>query len=68
LVSSDLIFNAKRDIEREKKARSWRGIRHSLGAQGERTENAYHRKDWKYCGSFQEESGSAPGRGVSARG
>jgi small subunit ribosomal protein S13 len=31
LVSSELIYYARRDIEREVKIRSWRGVRHSLG-------------------------------------
>lgn len=39
LATSDLIFYAKRDIEREKKVKSWRGVRHSLGlkVRGQRT-------------------------------
>ncbi len=39
LVGSDLIFKAKQDIEREKKIKSWRGIRHALGlkVRGQRT-------------------------------
>jgi len=39
LILTAHILNAKRDIEREKKARSWRGIRHSLGlkVRGQRT-------------------------------
>ncbi len=39
LVSSDLIFYVKQDIEREKKIKSYRGIRHSLGlkVRGQRT-------------------------------
>ncbi|BCU67465.1 30S ribosomal protein S13 [Sulfolobales archaeon HS-7] len=39
LVTSELIFYAKRDIEREKKIRSWKGVRHSLGlkVRGQRT-------------------------------
>ncbi|AWR97119.1 30S ribosomal protein S13 [Acidianus sulfidivorans JP7] len=31
LVTSELIFYARNDIEREKKVKSWRGVRHSLG-------------------------------------
>lgn len=31
LISADLIFEARSDIEREIKTRSWRGIRHQLG-------------------------------------
>uniref|UniRef100_A0A7C2ZP18 Small ribosomal subunit protein uS13 n=1 Tax=Ignisphaera aggregans TaxID=334771 RepID=A0A7C2ZP18_9CREN len=39
LVSSELIFYAKQDIERETRIRSWRGIRHALGykVRGQRT-------------------------------
>jgi len=39
LVGADLIFAVKQDIEREKKIRSWRGIRHALGlkVRGQRT-------------------------------
>jgi len=39
LVGSDLIFKAKQDIEREKRIKSWRGIRHALGlkVRGQRT-------------------------------
>jgi Ribosomal protein S13 len=39
LVSSELIFYARQDIEREKKTRSWRGVRHSLElkVRGQRT-------------------------------
>lgn len=39
LVTSDLIFYVRNDIEREKKIRSWRGVRHSLGlkVRGQRT-------------------------------
>lgn len=39
LVSSELIFYAKQDIEREIKIRSWKGIRHALGykVRGQRT-------------------------------
>ncbi|ARM75760.1 30S ribosomal protein S13 [Acidianus manzaensis] len=39
LVTSELIFYARNDIEREKKAKSWRGVRHSLGlkVRGQRT-------------------------------
>ena len=31
LIGADLIYYARRDIEREKRIRSWRGIRHALG-------------------------------------
>jgi len=39
LVGSELIFKAKQDIEREKRIKSWRGIRHALGlkVRGQRT-------------------------------
>ncbi|MEM1639276.1 MAG: 30S ribosomal protein S13 [Desulfurococcaceae archaeon] len=39
LVSSTLIFYVKEDIEREKRIKSWRGIRHALGlkVRGQRT-------------------------------
>ncbi len=39
LIGADLIYYVKRDIEREKKIRSWRGIRHALGlkVRGQRT-------------------------------
>ena len=39
LVGADLIFAARRDIEREIKIGSWRGIRHKLGykVRGQRT-------------------------------
>ncbi len=39
LIGSDLIFKAKQDIEREKRIKSWRGIRHALGlkVRGQRT-------------------------------
>ncbi len=39
LVGADLIFKAKQDIEREKRIKSWRGIRHALGlkVRGQRT-------------------------------
>ncbi|EZQ03160.1 MULTISPECIES: 30S ribosomal protein S13 [Acidianus] len=39
LVTSDLIYYVRNDIEREKKMRSWRGVRHSLGlkVRGQRT-------------------------------
>ncbi len=39
LVTSDLIFYVRNDIEREKRNKSWRGIRHSLGlkVRGQRT-------------------------------
>lgn len=30
-VTSDLVFVVRNDIEREKKLKSWRGVRHSLG-------------------------------------
>ncbi|WP_440058997.1 30S ribosomal protein S13 [Thermogladius sp. 4427co] len=39
LVGNELIFYAKEDIEREKRIKSWRGIRHSMGmkVRGQRT-------------------------------
>ena len=39
LIGSDLIYYARRDIEREVKIGSWRGIRHRLGlkVRGQRT-------------------------------
>lgn len=39
LVSSTLLFYVKEDIEREKRIKSWRGIRHALGlkVRGQRT-------------------------------
>jgi len=39
LVTSDLIFYVRNDIEREKKIRSWRGVRHMYGlkVRGQRT-------------------------------
>ncbi len=39
LVGAELIFYVKQDIEREKKIKSWRGIRHALGlkVRGQRT-------------------------------
>lgn len=39
LVSSELIFYARQDIDREIKIKSWRGIRHALGykVRGQRT-------------------------------
>jgi len=39
LISADLIYYVKQDIEREKKIKSWRGIRHALGmkVRGQRT-------------------------------
>ncbi|MEM0380517.1 MAG: 30S ribosomal protein S13 [Desulfurococcaceae archaeon] len=39
LVGSDLIYYVTQDIEREKKIKSWRGIRHALGlkVRGQRT-------------------------------
>ncbi len=39
LIGADLIFYVKQDIEREKKIKSWRGIRHALGlkVRGQRT-------------------------------
>jgi len=39
LVGSDLIFYVRKDIEREIRIRSWRGIRHALGykVRGQRT-------------------------------
>lgn len=39
LIGAELIYAAKQDIEREKKIKSWRGIRHALGlkVRGQRT-------------------------------
>lgn len=39
LIGADLIYYVRRDIEREKRIRSWRGIRHALGlkVRGQRT-------------------------------
>jgi small subunit ribosomal protein S13 len=39
LVSSELIYYARQDIEREVRIKSWRGVRHSLGykVRGQRT-------------------------------
>jgi len=39
LVGADLIYAVREDIEREKRVRSWRGIRHALGlkVRGQRT-------------------------------
>lgn len=39
LVSATLLFYVKEDMEREKKIKSWRGIRHALGlkVRGQRT-------------------------------
>ncbi len=39
LIGADLIFYVKQDIEREKRIKSWRGIRHALGykVRGQRT-------------------------------
>jgi len=39
LHGSDLVLTIKEDIEREKKIKSWRGVRHSLGlkVRGQRT-------------------------------
>ncbi len=39
LIGADLIFAVKQDIEREKRIKSWRGIRHALGlkVRGQRT-------------------------------
>ncbi|MCE4603845.1 MAG: 30S ribosomal protein S13 [Aeropyrum sp.] len=39
LIGNDLIFHARRDIEREIKIGSWRGIRHRVGlkVRGQRT-------------------------------
>ncbi|MFP3228240.1 MAG: 30S ribosomal protein S13 [Caldisphaera sp.] len=31
LIGADLIFAARRDVEREQKVNSWRGVRHKLG-------------------------------------
>ncbi len=39
LIGADLIYYVKRDIDREKRIKSWRGIRHALGlkVRGQRT-------------------------------
>lgn len=39
LIGSDLIYVVREDIEREKRIKSWRGIRHALGlkVRGQRT-------------------------------
>ncbi|MCE4613341.1 MAG: 30S ribosomal protein S13 [Desulfurococcales archaeon] len=39
LIGADLLFHARRDIEREIKIGSWRGVRHRLGlkVRGQRT-------------------------------
>ncbi len=39
LIGADLIFVVRQDIEREKRIKSWRGIRHALGlkVRGQRT-------------------------------
>ena len=39
LIGAELIFYARQDIEREKKIKSWRGVRHALGlkVRGQRT-------------------------------
>ncbi|MEB2792621.1 MAG: 30S ribosomal protein S13 [Caldisphaeraceae archaeon] len=39
LIGADLIFVARRDVEREQKINSWRGVRHKLGlkVRGQRT-------------------------------
>jgi len=39
LIGAELIYYVKQDIEREKKIKSWRGIRHALGlkVRGQRT-------------------------------
>jgi len=39
LIGADLVFYARQDIEREKRIKSWRGLRHSLGlkVRGQRT-------------------------------
>ncbi len=39
LVTNDLIFYVRNDIEKEKKTKSWRGVRHALGlkVRGQRT-------------------------------
>ncbi|MEB3846598.1 MAG: 30S ribosomal protein S13 [Desulfurococcales archaeon] len=39
LIGADLIFHARRDIEREIRIGSWRGVRHKLGlkVRGQRT-------------------------------
>jgi small subunit ribosomal protein S13 len=39
LIGADLLYAAREDIEREKRIKSWRGIRHALGlkVRGQRT-------------------------------
>ncbi len=39
LIGADLIYYVRRDIDREKRIKSWRGIRHALGlkVRGQRT-------------------------------
>jgi len=39
LVGSDVQFNARLDVEQQKRVRSWKGVRHSLGlkVRGQRT-------------------------------
>ncbi len=39
LIGAELIFYPRQDIEREKKIKSWRGVRHALGlkVRGQRT-------------------------------
>jgi small subunit ribosomal protein S13 len=39
LTGSELLYYVKEDIEREKRIKSWRGIRHALGlkVRGQRT-------------------------------
>ncbi len=39
LIGAELIYYVRRDIEREKRIKSWRGIRHALGlkVRGQRT-------------------------------
>ncbi len=39
LIGAELVFYARQDIEREKKIKSWRGVRHALGlkVRGQRT-------------------------------
>ena len=39
LIGAELVFYARQDIEREKRIRSWRGVRHAIGlkVRGQRT-------------------------------
>jgi len=43
LIGADLIFAARRDVEREQKVNSWRGVRHKLGLKVRGQKNPYYR-------------------------